>query len=186
MSRFRQQVPTGGSGQPVKSGLVVRLRQRDSQVMAEMYAQFGRLIFSVILAIVRDRSRAEDLTQETFVRVWNRAHEFDGEDEHLGRWVIAIARNRAIDDVRSLSSRMHRKTSDIDLHPNAASSADLEREVVNADDARMIRGALSRLDANHQKVIQLAYYERSEEHTSELHHGYISYAVFCLDRKSVV
>ena len=56
----------------------------------------------MIVAIVRDAAMAEDLVQETFLRVWNRIHAFEAGRGALGPWLLAIARNRAIDHVRSL------------------------------------------------------------------------------------
>lgn len=56
--------------------LVERLKRRDPEALAELYDRFGRLAYSVIVAIVRDAGIAEDLVQETFLRVWNRVQAF--------------------------------------------------------------------------------------------------------------
>ena len=60
-------------------GLVRRLKTRDSKAMADLYDRYGRAAYSLILRIVRNSSTAEDLMQETFLRVWNRVHSFDVE-----------------------------------------------------------------------------------------------------------
>src|SRR5271165_2078471 len=86
--------------------LVRGLQRKDSAAMAGLYDRFGRTAYSVIFSIVRDGAIAEDLVQETFLRVWNRAQTFDGERAALGPWLLAIARNRAIDHVRSAGARM--------------------------------------------------------------------------------
>src|ERR1700690_2194803 len=90
--------------------LARRLQRREPQAMADLYDRFGRLAFSVILSIVRDAGVAEDLVQETFLRVWNRVQGFEAGRGALGPWLLAIARNRAIDHVRSLRSRMDRNS----------------------------------------------------------------------------
>ncbi len=59
--------------------LVERLQRRDPQAIAELYDRYGRLVYSLILRIVRDTGVAEDLVQETFLRIWNRAQGFDRE-----------------------------------------------------------------------------------------------------------
>ena len=59
--------------------LVRRLQKRDPQALGELYDKYGRLAFSLIYRIVRDVGTAEDLVQETFLRVWNRSQGFDGE-----------------------------------------------------------------------------------------------------------
>ena len=114
------------------------------------------------MAIVHDAAVAEDLVQETFLRVWNRVHAFEAGRGALGPWLLAIARNRAIDHLRSLSARMDRNSYErartyLREHPSLF--VDMEREVLNTDHARLIRKAISKLSANQQKVIELAYYE---------------------------
>jgi RNA polymerase sigma-70 factor (ECF subfamily) len=139
--------------------LTFGMQRKDPAAMAGLYDRFGRLVYSVILAIVRDGAMAEDLVQETFLRVWNRAQSFDGRQGALGPWLLAIARNRAIDHVRSASARMQRNAFELDAHEHPSLFVDMERDVVNSDHARLIRKAIGKLSENQQKVIELAYYE---------------------------
>ena len=64
--------------------LIERLRKRDPQSMAELYDRFSRLVFSVIVRVVRNAAVAEELAQETFMRAWNRAADFDSSRGKLG------------------------------------------------------------------------------------------------------
>jgi RNA polymerase sigma-70 factor, ECF subfamily len=139
--------------------LARRLQARDPDAMADLYDRFGRLAYSVIFAIVRDGATAEDLVQETFLRVWNRIHAFDVGRGALGPWLLAVARNRAIDHIRSLSARMDRNAYELDAKAHPSLFVDMERDVLNTDHARVIRKAIAKLSANQQKVIELAYYE---------------------------
>jgi RNA polymerase sigma-70 factor (ECF subfamily) len=139
--------------------LARRLQRREPDAMRDLYDRFGRLAYSVILSIVRDSAIAEDLVQETFLRVWNRAQAFEPGRGALGPWLIAIARNRAIDHIRSLSSRMDRNTFEFDAREHPSLFVDMERDVFNTDHARVIRQAIAKLTPNQQKVIELAYYE---------------------------
>ncbi len=132
--------------------------------MADLYDRFGRLAYSVIFAIVRDGATAEDLVQETFLRVWNRVHAFEAGRGSLGPWLLAVARNRAIDHIRSAGAKMDRNAYELDAreHPSPDHPSlfvDMERDVLNTDHARIIRKAIAKLNANQQKVIELAYYE---------------------------
>ena len=81
--------------------LVARMQRRDPQALAELYDRYGRITYSLILRVVRDTGIAEDLVQETFLRVWNRVHGFDAQKGSIGPWLLAVARNRAIDYLRS-------------------------------------------------------------------------------------
>jgi len=139
--------------------LARRLQRREPNAMADLYDRFGKLAFSVIVSIVHDGAIAEDLVQETFLRVWNRIHAFEAGRGALGPWLLAIARNRAIDHIRSLSSRMDRNAYELDVREHPSLFVDMERDVLNTDHARVIRKAISNLSASQQKVIELAYYE---------------------------
>jgi len=139
--------------------LARRLQKREERAMADLYDRYGRLAWSVIVAIVRDTSLAEDLVQETFLRVWNRIQFFEPGRGALGPWLLAIARNRAIDHMRSVGSRMNRGSVELDIASHPSLFVDMERELVNKDHGRLIGEALKKLSANQQRVIELAYYE---------------------------
>jgi RNA polymerase sigma-70 factor (ECF subfamily) len=127
--------------------------------MADLYDRYGRLAYSLILRIVRDAALAEDLVQETFLRVWNRAQAFDEERGALGPWLLAVARNRAIDYLRSSDGRMARSAYELVEMENPALFADLESRMVTSDQARLIRQALTKLNPSQRNVIELAYFE---------------------------
>ena len=139
--------------------LARRLQRREPNAMAELYDRFGRLTYSLIFSVVKDSGVAEDLVQETFLRVWNRAGGFDPERGALGPWLLAVARNRAIDYIRSARARMDRNLFELNEHGMASGFVDMERDVLNADSARHIKAAMAKLTQNQQKVIELAYYE---------------------------
>ena len=138
--------------------LVERLQKRDPQALAELYDRYGRLAYSLILRIVRDTGVAEDLVQETFLRVWNRVVAFDAEKGSIGPWLLAVARNRAIDYLRSAGGRERNSVEfeEID-HPSLYVS--MEQDILTSDKTRRIRSAMGKLSANQREVIELAYFE---------------------------
>lgn len=150
---------SGASPGGVDSELAERLKRREPQAMGDLYDRFGRLAYSLIFSIVRDSGIAEDLVQETFLRVWNRVQAFDAERGALGPWLLAVARNRAIDYLRSTGARMARNAFELVEREHPSLFVDMERDVMNTDHARIIRTALTKLSENQQKVIELAYYE---------------------------
>jgi RNA polymerase sigma-70 factor, ECF subfamily len=138
--------------------LVERLQRRDPQALAELYDRYGRLAYSLIVRVVRDGALAEDLVQETFLRVWNRAQGFDAQRGALGPWLLAVARNRAIDYLRSASGR-ERNALELEEVDHPSLYTDMERDILASDKARMIRAALEKLAPNQREVIELAYFE---------------------------
>jgi len=139
--------------------LARRLKTRDPHAMSTLYERYGRLAYSLIFRLVRDASAAEDLVQETFLRVWNRAQSFDERRGALGPWILTVARNRAIDYVRSVSGRMSAGALQLDRLENPALFTQLEDSALSVDRARRLKAAFRKLTEQQRIVIELAYYE---------------------------
>jgi RNA polymerase sigma-70 factor (ECF subfamily) len=141
------------------SDLARRLQAREPRAMEELYERYGRLAYSLIFRVVRNAGAAEDLVQETFLRIWNRAQSFDQQKGALGPWVLTVARNRAIDYLRSIDGRMSAGSLELDRmeHPTLFSNSDLS--TLSIDRARRLKSAFEKLNPNQRMVIELAYYE---------------------------
>jgi RNA polymerase sigma-70 factor (ECF subfamily) len=141
------------------SDLARRLRERDGSAMRELYDRYGRLVYSLILRMVRNSGAAEDLVQETFLRVWNRMQAFDLERGALGPWVLTVARNRAIDYLRSADGKMAAGTLELDRLEHPAQFCDFEDRALSMDRARRLKEAFEKLTPHQKTVVELAYYE---------------------------
>jgi RNA polymerase sigma-70 factor (ECF subfamily) len=141
------------------AALAKRLKARDSRAMSDLYDRYGRLAYSLIYRVVRDSAAAEDLVQETFLRVWNRMQSFDEEKGSLGPWVLAVARNRAIDYLRSTDGRMAAGALELDRLERPASFSGFDDGTLTLDRARVIKAAFEALTPTQKQVIELAYYE---------------------------
>jgi RNA polymerase sigma-70 factor (ECF subfamily) len=139
--------------------LASRLQRRDPNAMGELYDRYGRLTYSVILRIVRNEAVAEDLVQETFIRIWNRVQGFDHERGALGPWILTVARNRAIDYLRSIEGRRTETVFELEKLEHPSLFANLETEIFNLDRVRLLKEAFQKLNANQRTVLELAYYE---------------------------
>src|SRR5579862_8927571 len=117
------------------SGLVARMQRRDPQALAELYDRYGRVTYALILRVVRDVGIAEDLVQETFLRVWNRVHGFDAQKGSIGPWLLAVARNRAIDYLRSAGGR-ERNALEFEETDHPALYTNMEHDILTSDSAR--------------------------------------------------
>ena len=85
--------------------LLQRIAIRDEAALAEFYDRHSRLAYSVLMRILRNPADAEEVLQETFVRVWSRADTYDALLGSPAAWVMRIARNRAIDLLRARRAR---------------------------------------------------------------------------------
>jgi RNA polymerase sigma-70 factor, ECF subfamily len=138
--------------------LIIRLQRRDPQALAELYDRYGRLAYSLIFRVVRDTGVAEDLVQETFLRVWNRVQGFDADKGSIGPWLLAVARNRAIDYLRSTTGRA-RASLELETTEHPALYTDMEKDLLVSDKTRRIQAAMQKLSPNQREVIELAYFE---------------------------
>src|ERR1051326_2694639 len=139
--------------------LARRLKNRDPQAMSDLYDRYGRITFALIFRVVRNEAVAEDLVQETCLRVWNRVQALDHEKGALGAWVLAVARNRAIDYLRSVEGRMTQSAFDLEKLEQPGHFINMENSILNMDRVRALRGAFEKLTPNQRLVLELAYYE---------------------------
>lgn len=139
--------------------LVRRLKNRDPEAMADLYDRYGRITYSLIYRIVRNAAMAEDLVQETFLRIWNRVHAFDEQKGALSPWVLTVARNRAIDYLRSVDGRRRESVFELEKMEESTLFSNLENDIMNMDRAQILREAFLKLSENQRTVIELAYYE---------------------------
>jgi RNA polymerase sigma-70 factor, ECF subfamily len=141
------------------SDLIERLKRREPEAMADVYDRFGRVAFSVILRVVKNPALAEDLLQEAFLKVWNRVDGFDQGRGCLGPWILAIARNRAIDYLRSTDSKLSQTACNLDVLDRPRFFTDFVADYHNMDRVRTIREAFTKLNVNQRQVLELAYFE---------------------------
>jgi RNA polymerase sigma-70 factor, ECF subfamily len=138
--------------------LIERIKRRESDALTAAYDRYGGIAFSLFVRITRDHAVSEDLLQELFLRVWNRARYFDESKGGLGVWILAIARNMAIDHIRSAQARFGGRLRPIEeVDPRFLSTR--SRDVESALDRRVLVAAMSSLSANEKRALELAYFD---------------------------
>src|SRR5262245_65293060 len=85
--------------------LLQRIAARDPDAVSELYDRHNRLLFGLILRILRDRGEAEEVLQEVFLQLWTRAETYNVALGSPAGWLVRIARNRAIDRMRANAVR---------------------------------------------------------------------------------
>ena len=91
-----------------EDGLHERLVAGDEEVLAEVYDRFSRSVFGLALRITHDRALAEDVTQETFLALWQSPSTFDPTRGSLRSWLCMVAHRRSVDVVRRNESQKRR------------------------------------------------------------------------------
>jgi RNA polymerase sigma-70 factor (ECF subfamily) len=140
--------------------LIEQLSKRGSEALATLYDRYGQVVYSLFLRTARDAATAEDLVQELFLRIWNRAQNYDPQKGSVGVWILSIARNMAIDHLRSARTRFSTKLRPIEAAEQRpqqnARGAEPESTI---DDVRTVHAAFSYLNQNQKRVLELAYFE---------------------------
>jgi RNA polymerase sigma-70 factor (ECF subfamily) len=137
-------------------GLIRRLRRHEPEAMADLYDLYGRLLYVLIVRIVRNPSVAEDLVQESFLRAWNRATQLSDEYTSVGPWLVMIARHCALDYLKSSQAHLSAQVPMEDVEFPAVT---IDDQILNSNRVRMVEAAFRNLSENQKRVIQLSFYE---------------------------
>jgi RNA polymerase sigma-70 factor (ECF subfamily) len=137
--------------------LLARICGHDETALRSLYERYSRLLYSIALRITEDRHAAEEVMQDVFHSVWMRGRTFRPSAGSVSSWLSSIARNRAIDEVRSRWHRARDRELSFEYLPdvNGAIERGLEHFAVLRTD---VRNALSSLPSLQQQAIVLAYF----------------------------
>ena len=128
---------------------------REHRAFAELYAASSAKLFGVILRILRDREQASEVLQDVYLRIWQHAGDYRPDKGAPMTWMIAIARNRALD--RRRHWRPELPLDEIEALGNLG--ADLEGLLEDGDRSRALRDCLGELETRQRQIVLLAYAE---------------------------
>ena len=136
--------------------LVVSIGRFRQDALAEAYRRHAGAAFGLALRILRERTLAEEIVQDVFLRLWNDPERFDPGRGSLRAYLLAQTHGRAVDLLRAEVARKHREERDARRTPVPAD--DLEREVWELTLAEQVRGALEQRSSDERDAIGLAYF----------------------------
>lgn len=136
--------------------LVLAIARYRQEALAEAYRRHGGACFGLAQRLAGDRTFAEEVVQEVFLRLWNQPDKFDPDRGTLRSYLLAQTHGRSVDLVRSESARRRREEREARM--NAESGYDLEREVWDLTLAEHVREAVSKLADGERAAIELAYF----------------------------
>jgi len=151
--------------------LVSRIHDRDADALAIAYDRHSDAVYGALVRFLGDRESAEDVVQETYLALWQRAYQFNPRAGSLLGWLLGIARHKAIDRFRAARRRPRIVTPWTDRGENpergwpaagravTAAPADDDPEVAAARSwtRAVVRTALSTMPDHERQVLQLAY-----------------------------
>jgi RNA polymerase sigma-70 factor (ECF subfamily) len=136
--------------------LVQRLIERDESALSELYVQYSRLVFSIAMRTVQNSHLAEEVTQDTFLKVWDHPERWEAERGRFTSWLIAITRYTAIDHLRKEQRRPLQNA--IEWDDVRLSESALVDELT-WQDGRMLHAYMERLPEEQEQAIELAFFQ---------------------------
>ncbi|MBA2618129.1 MAG: sigma-70 family RNA polymerase sigma factor [Rubrobacter sp.] len=129
----------------------------DEEAFAALYDRHSRAAYSLSYRMMGDRQAAEDLTQDAFLKVWRAAGGYRSDRGSVRTWILSIAHNRGIDQIRSSASR--RRTQDrVEQSAPRSQPSEAFAETWRNRQREQIREALNTLPEDQLKILELAYF----------------------------
>lgn len=141
--------------------LMRRIKGREEEALAELYDLYNRLLYGLIISIVKKREEAEDVLQEVFITIWERASTFNEDKGNVYSWIITLTRNKAIDRIRSKGYKTQQKASqDVDAPEFSLEGDNFDplETTIFSDRAELVRKALTEIPDKQSEVLKIAYY----------------------------
>ncbi|MET0726777.1 MAG: sigma-70 family RNA polymerase sigma factor [Acidimicrobiales bacterium] len=138
------------------AALVVAIGRWRQDALAEAYRRHAGAVFGLAVRVLADRTLAEEVVQEVFLRLWDHPDRFDAARGSLRSFLLAQCHGRSVDLVRSESSRRARE--EREQRQRAEAGYDIEHEVWDIVVADHVRAALHKLPDGERQAIELAYF----------------------------
>jgi len=136
--------------------LVLALRNRERIAVEALYDMYSSSLYGVISRIVIDVPVAEDVLQETFVRIWHSFSSYSTDKGRLFTWMVNIARNLAIDKIRSKDFKNQSKNRELE---NNVTFIDEQRNTVYKPELLGIKELVETLKPEQKSILDLVYFK---------------------------
>jgi len=137
--------------------LIQKVTQRDEHAFLELYDRFVPRVFALTLRVLGDRMLAEEVTQDTFLKLWSRAKQYIPERGEPISWLLTIAHRTALDRLRLENRRLPSSNTQ---SPDEKWSSIPDESSLNSDARwRSLYFAVQSLPVEQRQVIDLAYYK---------------------------
>jgi RNA polymerase sigma-70 factor (ECF subfamily) len=140
------------------SALVTLVARRDEAALSTLYDRYNRLVYSLALRVVGDRSLAEEIVLDAFINVWRAAASFATERGRFVAWLMSVTRHRAIDELRRLSVRPEGTSVELDEALGALQPDQLEDVVDVRRRRELVRTVMATLPDAQRLALELAYF----------------------------
>ncbi|NNE30919.1 MAG: sigma-70 family RNA polymerase sigma factor [Winogradskyella sp.] len=138
---------------PTEQKIIDLLQKGDKRALNLLYEYYSDSLYGVILKITINEEVAQDALQETFVKVWKNAHKYDATKAKLFTWLFRIARNTAIDKLRSFNNRYKKEVQIDKSNVYILPTSNLNQDVLD------IKEHVGRLEEKYQIVLDALFFQ---------------------------
>ena len=131
--------------------LIQQLQQGNAKALSSLYDKYSGALYGVILRICKDEALAQDVLQETFMKIWKNADKYYPDKGKFYTWSYRIARNTALNELRATSKLI--QTEDLGVYKDTTAAEE------NPIDTRKLNGSIQQLEEHHQKALDLVYFK---------------------------
>ena len=136
--------------------LIASLRNREKIAAEALYDMYSASLYGVISRIVMDTATAEDVLQEAFIKIWNSFASYSSDKGRLFTWMVNIARNLAIDKIRSRDFKDQNKNQGLE---NSVISIDEQKNAVYKPELRGVKELVETLKPEQKSILDLVYFK---------------------------
>ncbi|MBD0832371.1 RNA polymerase sigma factor [Aestuariibaculum sediminum] len=137
----------------IEKEIVYLLERGDKKAISLLYENYADSLYGVIKKIIADDDTAQDVLQETFVKIWRYSKKYDSSKAKLFTWLYRIAYNSAIDKVRSLKNKDGNEVQIEETYVYKLSASEINQDVLD------IKKHLGSLDEKYQIVLNALFFE---------------------------
>ncbi|MGB9067652.1 MAG: sigma-70 family RNA polymerase sigma factor [Candidatus Acidiferrales bacterium] len=161
--RAATETPTSDPRTPADEELMVRLQARDADALDILFDRYSRLVLGIALRVLHDYGEAEDVVQEVFFHVFQRASLFDSSKGTGKGWIVQVAFHRALDKRAHLGRRGFYLGTEIEsLDDTLLGETDLDREIGAKLNRAQLEKAFDGLPETQRRTLELFYFEGLE------------------------
>ncbi len=136
------------------------LRTKDVTAFEQLYDRHSRLVYSLVLRIVQQTATAEEVVQDVFLQLWRNARLYDPTRGPFAPWLLTMARNRALDQLRLKSERQRRREGQSEDLPQITIAApNYEKAIDEKRQCERVRELMASLQPQQKRAIELAYFQ---------------------------
>jgi RNA polymerase sigma-70 factor (ECF subfamily) len=135
---------------------------QQTDALSTLYDRYGRLVYSVAFQMMGDGAAAEEITQDVFVRIWEKAHTYRADQARVSTWITSITRYRSIDLLRRRGTRPDHTSiawDDLPLNVTPVAAGNPEDMTELSLLQKRVREAIATLPVEQKKVLALAYFK---------------------------